>query len=132
MEAASQIVQGILKEKPDAVVTLFSDSRKDFNIGSFDFFNYNTQSTNYSIDLLSYSTARNGAVSALSVLSNHSDTDKTLDVSLYVDGAVFDAKEIDIEANKSINILWDNIPSNAQSLMCQIDSYDDLDRNNFV
>ncbi len=130
MEAASQIVQGILKEKPDAVVTLFSDSRKDFNIGSFDFFNYNTQSTNYSIDLLSYSTARNGAVSALSVLSNHSDTDKTLDVSLYVDGAVFDAKEIDIEANKSINILWDNIPSNAQSLMCQIDSYDDLDKDN--
>ncbi|HHV98959.1 MAG TPA: VWA domain-containing protein [Clostridiaceae bacterium] len=92
---------------------------------------YNRNGANYAVTLLSQRKLQNSQeIMALSRIANFSLEDAELDVSLYTDGELFDARRVRVEAGKSENIYWKKIPASASRLECRIDTDDTLDKDN--
>ncbi|MDP4094690.1 MAG: BatA and WFA domain-containing protein [Bacillota bacterium] len=128
-EEAASLVQSIVKQYPGTAVSLFGDQNLVIPDVNINFYNQSKNGHNYAVTLLSHTVTQN-SVTALSRLANFSSADTSLPVSLYVDGRVFDAQNINIPAGQTANIYWSKIPSNAKMLECRIDKNDCLPMDN--
>jgi len=107
------------------------DSNQHFSGDNINYHLYNRNGENYAVTLLSHRKLQNSQeIMALSRIANFSLKDAELDVSLYTDGELFDARRVKVEAGKSENIYWKNIPGITSRLECRIDTEDILDKDN--
>lgn len=87
---------------------------------------------NYAIILMSHSILNDGDISLLTVVSNFSNKDEALPLSLYIDGKVADAKEVKVKAGEKANVYWHKIPGSAKILECRVDKEDSLKADNIA
>ena len=94
-----------------------------------DFFNFSAQADNYAVMLLSHTKTEKG-ISVLSKIGNFSELDADIPVSLYVDGKVFDARNVSTKPGEIASAYWDGIPLDTLMLECRIDTSDCLEADN--
>lgn len=129
LEDASSLVQSILRQHPGTDVSVFGDTDLKVPGGIVKFSGFSHSGDNYAVMLLSHTQSKNG-ITVLSRIANFSGKDSVLPVSLYIDGKVFDAKNVNAKAGETVNVYWDSIPSDVQQLECRIDAKDSLDADN--
>jgi len=152
LEGTVELVNSLLRENPEIQVNWFGDGVNPISVSSsgnvsnhlsgnisnyyissdnIKYHLYNRNGANYAVTLLSQRKLQNSQeIMALSRIANFSPEDAELDVSLYTDGELFDARRVKIEAGKSENIYWKNVPGSASRLECRIDTEDTLDKDN--
>jgi len=126
---AAGLIQSIVNQYPGTEVVVFGDEKLNISDIDIRFVNFSKGSDNYAVVLLSHSVSQNG-ITALSRIANYSDRSVTLPVSLYADGKVFDAKNIDISPNNVANVYWSGLPADTMLLECRIETEDSLDADN--
>lgn len=128
-EDAIAQVHSIIRQQPSTEVVLFSDLQLKVPGIAVKHYDFSGTGGNYAVVLLSHSASKNG-VTALSRIANFSSLDATIPVSLYSDGKVFDAKNIDIKAGETSDVYWTGIPASSKYIECRIDLKDVLDIDN--
>lgn len=128
-EDVKSLVVSLIKQQPGAQVVVFSDHEFDIPGVLEDISNISNNGDNYAVTLISYSRGAKG-LTVLGRVSNFSVSDATVPVSLYVDGIVFDARNVDIEKGGTSNIYWNDIPDNIKLLEVRIDREDSLKIDN--
>lgn len=126
---ASSLIQSIVEQYPDSKVILFGDREMIIPGVDTDFFNFSAQADNYAVMLLSHTKTEKG-ISVLSKIGNFSELDADIPVSLYVDGKVFDARNVSTKPGEIVSVYWDGIPLDTLMLECRIDASDCLEADN--
>jgi len=135
-EGVLRIINSLWEIDPDTKVVFFSDyhyeagSENDSMHENIELITVNGKGANYAITLMSHTTLEDGSISLLTVISNFSDKDETLPLSLYVDGKVADAREVRVKARDKTNVYWNKISGSARTLECRIEKKDPLEADN--
>jgi len=133
VEAAMELVESIRRHNPDIKVCWFADYTPSVLDDNISFYSYNRNGDNYSVTLFTYRMLGEGdGMAALGRIANFSGSDAELDVSLYADDEVFDAKRVRVGAGSSENIYWTGIPDSVSKLELRIDTKDVLDKDNMA
>ncbi len=129
IDDARSLISSIARQNSDTEVVVFSDT--DFSIPgvNMNFSKISNSGENFAIVLLSHTRTENG-FAVLSRIANYSAGDEKVPVSLYVDGRVFDAKNVDIKKGDISNVYWNNIPEDIKLLEVRIDRKDSLSLDN--
>ena len=144
LEGTVELVNSLLLENSGIQINWFGDGANPLSVSSSDdisgsyissddirYHLYNRNGENYAVTLLSQRKLQNSQeITVLSRIANFSQKDAELDVSLYTDGELFDARRIKVEAGKSENIYWTKVPELTSRLECRIDTEDILDKDN--
>jgi hypothetical protein len=86
---------------------------------------------NFSVHNISYTKyIEEGTLTALTEIYNHHNEKAIIPISLYVDDVFFGAKQIELEANSSGKLFFENIPVDTSELHVQLDSEDILEIDN--
>ena len=128
-EDASTLVQSMAKQQEGTEVVLFGDNSLEVPGVEVKFSRVSQNGFNYAITLLSHTRTRNG-ITVLSRISNFSGSGASIPLSLYGDGKVLDAKNVEVAPGETSNVYWSGIPENTQQLECRIDAKDSLDADN--
>jgi len=130
-QAASDLVKSLLRQNPDIRVCWFGDTANSIDDENISYYPYNRNGENYSVTLLTYRRLSDGTgLTALSKISNFSHTEAELDVSLYTDGEIFDAKRVNVSPGTGESIYWTGIPDTVNKLEVVIDTEDVLKKDN--
>lgn len=129
LEDAKVLVKSIVKQQPGTEVVIFGD--RDFNVPGVDvkFSRISNNGDNFAVILLSH-TWTNKGLTVLSRIANYSTEDAVVPVSLYVDGIVFDAQNVDIKKGETASVYWDSVPNAINLIEVRIDKKDSLDIDN--
>lgn len=144
LEGTVELVNSLLLENSGIQINWFGDGANPLSVSSSDdisgsyissddirYHLYNRNGENYAVTLLSQRKLQNSQeITVLSRIANFSQKDAELDVSLYTDGELFDARRVKVEAGKSENIYWTKVPGLTSRLECRIDTEDILDKDN--
>lgn len=129
-EDLKSLIMSLAKQQPGAQVVVFSDHEIDIPGVQEEFSIVSNNGDNFAVTLLSYTRSEKG-LAVLGRVSNFSTSDATVPVSLYVDGVVFDARNVDIEKGGTANIYWsEDIPNDVRLLEVRIDREDSLKIDN--
>jgi len=95
-EDFKSLVTSIIKQQPDTDVVIFGD--REFNIPgeNVSYSIKHETEDNYAVTLLSHSVTQKG-ISVLCKVANYSTVDAVIPLSLYADGKVFDAKNVEVK-----------------------------------
>ncbi len=130
-EGTVELVNSLLRDHPDATVSWFSDGRNPASDPNIRYYSYNRNGDNYAVTLLTQRKLQSGqGMTALSRVANFSHQDAELDVSLYTDGRVFDARRVAVKAGESESLYWTELPVDVLKLECRIDTPDVLEKDN--
>lgn len=124
-EELSGLIGSVSKQYPQTQVVIFGDKFFDIPDTEVEFVKISNNGGNYGIDLLSHTKNQKG-ITVLGRISNYSNADASIPVSLYVDGKVFDAKNVDIKKDQINNVYWNNLPLEANTIEMRIDKEDSL------
>lgn len=122
---AKNIISSIVSQYPNTKVVLFGDEEFFIPDVDMEFSNTSEEGENFAITMLSHTVTENG-ITALSSVANYSQSDVTIPLSIYLDGKIFDAKNVDLKAGKTSNIYWDNLPKSTKIIEVRIDKEDAL------
>lgn len=122
---AKNIISSIASQHPNTKAVLFGDV--EFHISGIDveFSDISGEGENFSITMLSHTVTEN-SITALSTIANYSQSDATIPLSIYLDGRVFDAKNVDLKAGKVSNVYWEGLPKDTKIIEVRIDTEDAL------
>ena len=130
-EKTVELVNSLIRANAEARVEWFSDGVNPMDEGNVSYYSYNGNGDNYAVTLLSYRKLQeDGGITALSRISNFSPRPAELDVSIYADGALFDARRVTVEGGGNESLYWTDIPESAGRLECRIDTADGLLKDN--
>ncbi len=132
-EAALDLVESLIRQNPDMEVSWFGDAASTITDENISYYSYTRNGENYSVTLLTYRRLSEGeGITALSKISNFSHLEAELNVSLYTDGTIFDAKRVRVSPGTGENIYWPGIPNSVSKLELRIDTEDVLEKDNFA
>lgn len=131
MEGTTELVDSLLRQNPGMQVHWFGDGTNPLPLEQVKYHTYNRDGNNYAITMLTQRKLQNRqGMTALSRIANYSRQDTELDVSLYADGRLFDARRIKVDAGGSESLYWQGIPEAVSQLECRIDTEDSLEKDN--
>ncbi|TYQ18358.1 UNVERIFIED_CONTAM: putative membrane protein (TIGR02226 family) [Acetivibrio alkalicellulosi] len=125
IDPAISLITSIKSQYPDTKVVVFGDREIFIDGVDIEFSRVSNDGDNFAITMLSHTKTQQG-ITALSNISNFSKSDEKVPLSLYVDGRVFDAKNVDIKKGDTLNVYWTNIPYDANIIEVRIDKDDAL------
>lgn len=132
-DSALELVDSLIRQDPDIKVKWFSDTANTFTNENISFYSYNRNGENYAVTLLTYRRLNEGeGITALGKISNFSHNEAELDVSLYADGTIFDARRVKVSPGNGENIYWPGISSTVSKLELRIDTEDVLKKDNIA
>jgi len=130
-EGTAELVKMLVRENPEIRVKWFGDSVSPVSGDNISYYSYNKNGDNYAVTLLALRKPNSGGgMTALSRIANFSHREAELDVSLYTDGAFFDARRVKVGPGKSESVYWTDIPESAQRVECTVDTADVLPKDN--
>ena len=128
-----ELVRSLVRENPEMQINWFGDGTNPVSGDNARYYSYNRNGDNYAVTLLSQRKNQNSPeITALSRIANFSKMDAELDVSLYTDGNLFDARRVKVGAGKSESVYWAGIPDSVSRLECRIDTEDTLPKDNIA
>jgi Ca-activated chloride channel family protein len=132
-EGTARLVYSLLRKDPDMQVYWFGDGVNPLPQEKVKYYSYDRNGANYAVTGLTRRKLENGGeIRALSRIANYSPEEAELDVSLYADGSLLDARRVTVGAEGSESVYWDGIPESAVLLECRIDTSDMLERDNSI
>lgn len=132
-EGTAQLVYSLLRKDPDMQAYWFGDRTNPLPQERVKYYSYDRGGVNYAVVGLTRRTLEESKrITALSRIANYSSADAELDVSLYADGQLFDARRVKVDAEGSKSVYWDGIPESAVLLECRIDTRDALEKDNSI
>ncbi|MDD3024171.1 MAG: VWA domain-containing protein [Syntrophomonadaceae bacterium] len=76
-------------------------------------------------------TRREGAeIYTLARVQNYGEQDVYSDIELWTDGKLFDARQLSIKAHDNLEVIWDKLPVNTQTIEAQLSRADYLQADN--
>lgn len=133
MEGTSQLVDSLIRQNPEMKVHWFGDEINPPSYEQIKYYSYNRNGANYAVTMLSRRKLENQQVmTVLSRIANFSLEDAELDVSLYTDGKLFDARRVKVGAGSRESLYWQGIPESVTQLECRIDTEDSLQKDNYA
>lgn len=130
-ERTVELVNMLTREDAEIRISWFGDGALPVLDDRINYYSYNRNGDNYAVTLLSLRKPKNGGgMTVLSRISNFSMREAELDVSLYANGNFFDARRVSVDAGKSENVYWTDIPESSARLECTIDTGDILLKDN--
>jgi len=132
-EGTVELVNSLIRANPGIQVKWFSDGVNPIPGDRTDYYSYNRNGSNYAVTLLSQRKLQNSnEIAALSRIANFSQHSAELNVSLYADGNLFDARRVAVGAGESESLYWTGIPETVSKLECRIDTKDILEKDNYA
>jgi Ca-activated chloride channel family protein len=133
LEGTIELISSLKQQSPGIQVNWFSDGINAVSDENTLYYSYNRNGDNYAVTLLSQRKLQGSReITALSRIANFSTMNAELDVSLYTDGSLFDARRVKVKAGKSESLYWTRIPESVSSLECRIDTQDVLEKDNYA
>ncbi len=131
MGAAAELAISIAGENPGMEVYWFGDEPDVFFDESINYYSYEGNGFNYAVTMLSYRKIENREkMTVLSRIENFSGEEVQLNVSLYANGSLLDARRVKIGTYESESLYWQEVPESATSIECRIDTEDSLKKDN--
>ncbi|MDQ2087187.1 BatA and WFA domain-containing protein [Herbivorax sp. ANBcel31] len=122
---AESIISSIVNQYPDTKVAVFGDQKFFIDGVDMEFSDISREGENFAITMLSHTVTENG-ITALSTIANYSKEDAKIPLSIYIDGNVFDARNVDVKKGESLNVYWRDLPRSANIIEVRIDKEDAL------
>ncbi|WIV11506.1 BatA and WFA domain-containing protein [Proteiniborus sp. MB09-C3] len=123
------LLRAMVKDIDNYSILFYTDKWIDTDIDKL-LLNYiDGEQRNIAIDNISHSLDSKG-ITVLTTVTNYSDEDITFDLSLYVDDALYDVKEISLSPEESTSVYWHDIAENARLLRAEADVDDSLKADN--
>lgn len=131
LEGTAELVGSLLRQDTGAQVHWFGDGSNPLSDGQAEYYTYDGNGANYAVTLLTHRKLEAGqGMTVLSRISNFSSADAELDVSLYADGSLYDARRVTVVAGGGENLYWQGVPEETSRLECRIDTEDALAKDN--
>ncbi|MDD4494122.1 MAG: BatA domain-containing protein [Eubacteriales bacterium] len=130
-EASAAFLSSLLGQYPGAELKILGDEPLPLSGGNIEFIGFNGGGANYAIVNQSNLWTID-EVTALTVVANYSSDEALVPVSLFIDGEIFDSRDILIKPGENSNIYWHGIPSGTRSLECRLEAEDSLDADNIA
>ncbi len=128
-EDAVSLIESIVRQNPGTEVVLYGDKRLEVPGIDIKFSRISQGGDNYAVTSVSYAEVEN-SITVLSRIANFGVEDRVIPVSLYVDGKVFDARNVEVMAGETENVYWHGIPGQTTVIECRIDAEDALKGDN--
>lgn len=122
-------IKNYLTQTKNGNIVWFSDKKPEINNIKINFYNTSKPSNNYAILHMSTKTLSESIVT-LTKVANYSNNKTNIPLTLYVDGSVFDAKNVEINPNESMDVIWTDIPRSTIEIKCGIEKNDVLEEDN--
>lgn len=119
----------MLSQQQEANIYIFSDKVYNFESLDTQTISVGKSADNVSIELLSHK-IENDKLSALIKVKNYGKPIVEQSVSIYVDGFIFDTKQIGLKANEQKDIIFENLPNTAYVLEAVLEQDDILNADN--
>lgn len=129
LEDAGSLIASIIKQNSNSRVVVFGDSVLNVPGANVEFSNISNNGDNFAITMMSHTKTEKG-ITVLTRISNFGAKDAQVPVSLYVDGIVLDAKNVDIKKGETSNVYWNDVSSDVKLIEARIDMKDALEADN--
>ena len=125
-ESTASLINSILKAQPDTRVVFLTDYRAGPTGPGIEHIIFNGGGTNHALTHQSFLRTAQG----VTVLTRVESTEAyaTVPVSLYVNGEIFDSREVVLGDSRRADVYWDGIPADADYVESRIDIKDSLKR----
>nr|WP_300003807.1 BatA and WFA domain-containing protein [Tissierella sp.] len=123
------MVKALVKEMASYDIILFTDKVVQTDMEHFQVNIINEKRPNLSVDNIAYSPGETG-ITALTTLTNHSDSQESFDLLIYGDEVILDVQEISLEAKESRDVYFENLSKALNILKVEIDLEDSLETDN--
>lgn len=127
-ESTASLINSILKAQPDTRVVFLTDYRAGPTGPGIEHVILNGGGTNHALTHQSFLRA----AQSVTVLTRVESTEAyaTVPVSLYVNGEIFDSREVVLGESCRADVYWDGIPADADYVESRIDIKDSLEADN--
>lgn len=128
---ALSLAGAVAARQPQAEIVVFSDGRVDLPPtevpAAVRYIPIGEGSNNQAVSALSLRELAAGqAISLFAQVANHAREPVTRRLDIYVDGQLFDARELTIPAGDAVAIIQDDLPANIQQVELRLAGADDL------
>jgi len=124
IEGAVSLAVALAEEMANTEIYIYTDQDFEISDDRISNFVYNEAGENRGIANVSYSIGKDGPVVLSSIVNYGGDCSLTLECK--VDGVTMAVKEVEIGSGETVNIYWNNIPSNGRLVEISIVEDDDL------
>ncbi len=131
IEEAAALLSSLSGQFPNTKTYVIGDTPLETALDGYEFINVGNNGDNYALVHQAHVFTPDG-ITALTRLGSFSSQDSRLNVSLYVDGQIFDSQRVQTGPGEFVNIYWDNIPQYASLLECRLESTDSLNTDNII
>lgn len=129
IEDAESLIASIVNQNQGTRVVVFGDSPISIPGTEVEFSNVSNNGDNFAVTMMSHTKTEKG-ITVLTRISNYSTADAELPVSLYVDGEVFDARNVEVKKGETANVYWNGVLSDIKLIEARIDRKDALNEDN--
>lgn len=129
LEDAESLIASIIKQNPNSRVVVFGDRALSIPDANVEFLKISNNGDNFAITMMSHTKTDKG-ITVLTRISNFGAKDAQVPVSLYADGTVLDAKNVDIKKGETSNVYWNDVSSGVKLIEARIDTKDALEADN--